>query len=192
MLEIKYRGALTDEQARSLVRYLQKNAIPLFSGWEKALYLDTSIFPNIGDFNTGFSRISLKNTKTGIALRIKEGNPSDLKRIERQLTLRKKDLPHFLFLLNLLGVRQGFDRSCFRKVFQLGRIKVSVKTKCAIGTHFELEVPSEAAFQSEPVQALIKRFHLTFWSKESYQKKIAEGMKKFPAIDIQRATLLTE
>lgn len=183
---------MTEEQARSLVRYLHKNAKPLQSGWEKALYLDTSIFPQLGDFATGFGRISMKDNQKDTMLRIKEGNPSDAKRTERQIKIRKQDTAHLLFLLHLLGVRQGFERSSFRKVYKLGRVKVSVKTKCAIGTHFELELPNESALQSKTVQALVQRFHLKFWSKEAYQQKIEEGMQTFPAIDIQRTTLLSD
>lgn len=192
MLEIKYRGQLTDEQARSFLRYLHKRAVLISSGWEKALYLDTSIFPQIGDFATGFSRISIKQDQKGVTLRIKEGNPSDTKRIERQIKLRTKDLSHVLFLFHLLGVRQGYYRPCFRKVYQLECIKVSVKTKCAIGTHFEFELSNEAALQSEIVQALIKRFHLKFWNKEAYQQKINQGIRKFPPINIQDATFVND
>lgn len=185
MHEIKYRAPLNEAQARSLIRYLNKEGKLLSSGWEKSLYLDTSIFPQIGDFLTGFSRISIKHNDKGVFLRIKEGNPSDAKRKERQIAIQKKELPHLLFLLHLLGVDRGFYRPAFRKLYQLGKLKVSIKGKCAIGTHVEIEVPSETHFKSNVVQSLIRRFHLSLWSKETYQKKIEQGMKEFPAVNIK-------
>lgn len=190
MQEIKYRGPLKDEQARSLIRYLNKYGKLLSSGWEKSLYLDTSIFPQIGDFITGFGRISIKSDKSGVVLRIKEGNPSAVKRKERQITLRKSELPHLLFLLDLLGVHRAFYRPAFRKVYLLGKLKISIKARCAIGIHIELELPNEAYFNSKVVKTLVTRFHLHLWSKEIYQEKIKQGMKKFPAVAIKDLTLL--
>lgn len=190
MYEIKYRGPLDDKQARSLIRYLNKEGKLRSSGWEKALYLDTSIFPQIGDFLTGFSRISIKSNSQGVVLRIKEGNPSDIKRTERQITINRSELPHLLFLFDLLGVHRGFYRPAFRKVYRLEKLKISIKAKCAIGTHVELELPNESYYNSLIVQSLLKRFHLTMWPKEVYQKKIEQGIREFPAVEIKGLTLL--
>lgn len=190
MFEIKYRGPLNKEQTRGLVRYLNKYGKLRSEGWEKTVFLDTSIFPQIGDFTTGFSRISIKSDQRSLVLRIKEGNPSDAKRKERKITLREKELPNLIFLLDSLGVHRGFYRPVFRKIYQIDLLKISIKTKCAIGTHFEIELPHESFLNSPVLQTLLKRYKLKFWTKAAYQERIKQGMKKFPAVDLERLTLL--
>jgi len=189
MLEIKYRGPLTPQQTKKLIRYFSKKAKRLFSGQEKVLFLDTTIFPSIGDFHTGFSRVSLKRSGNAITVRIKEGNPSAVKREELSFTIAKKEWKPFLYFLNALGLRSGYYRPSFRHIYQLGQIRFSLKTRSAIGDHFEMELPSEEHLASPAVQGLLSEFGLQVWSKEAYQKRIAQGMKAFPAIAVTEAKL---
>lgn len=136
MTEIKYRGPLNSRQLKELSEYLTHKGKLIESNNEKVVFFDTSIFPQIGDFVTGFSRVSLKSDKRGAVLRIKDGNPSDPERNEIGVDIKEKDCASLVYILNCLGLKYGFYRPVKRERFVLGNITVSIKTKCVMGDHF--------------------------------------------------------
>lgn len=190
-IEIKYRGPLTERQAKDLQQHLSRRGALLSAGWETTLFFDTSIFPQVGDFATGFSRISLKLDKKGTTLRLKEGHPASAVRQERRISLQKKEVPHLLFLLDALGLHQGFYRPAYRRQFALEGVTISLKTECAIGDHFEIELSRESDLQLPLLKDLFSRFGLWCWTAHEYQQRIDEGMQEFPAVPLKGLKLPT-
>ena len=184
MTEIKYRGPLTKIQKKHLSEYLKNKGQLVESVLEKVVFFDTSIFPAIGDFATGFSRLSLRIIRSKATLRIKKGNPSDHKRNEVALSIKKNQVPKLVYILNSLGLKNGFYRPAFRRSFFIDNFIVSIKTKCVMGDHFEIELLKGSAIKNHPITLLMKKFSLYFWSRDEYQKRIYQKMKKFPAVNV--------
>jgi hypothetical protein len=189
MTEEKYRGHLTKAQLPKLLTYLKKKAKLISSNFEQVVYFDTSIFPQIGDFVTGFSRVSLKSSPAKTVFRIKHGNPSDAKRDEIVITIKKKECPNLLYILNQLGLKYGYYRPAFRQDFLFENCIISIKTKCVMGDHFEIELKIGASLQDPAISFLIKTCNLKFWSKEKYRERIHAKMQKFPAINVYESNL---
>lgn len=189
MTEEKYRGHLTKKQLGLLLNYLKKNGKLIRSDIEQVVYFDTSIFPQIGDFVSGFSRVSLKSTPVRSVLRIKDGNPSDSIRKEIAVTIKRKDCPNLLYILNQLGLKCGYYRPAYRQDFLIQKIIISIKTKCAMGDHFEIEVKKGASIKDPTIQFLLNTYNLRFWSREQYQERIAANMKKSPPINVYESDL---
>ncbi|MCW3111490.1 MAG: hypothetical protein JWQ09_5996 [Segetibacter sp.] len=189
MTEEKYRGQLTRRQLPKVLKYLAKKAKLINSNFEQVLYFDTSIFPQIGDFVTGFSRISLKSTPDKTVFRIKHGNPSDPKRDEIAITIKKKDCPNLLYILNQLGLKYGYYRPAYRQDFLLENSIISIKTKCVMGDHFEIELKKGASLQDSAMNFLIRTYNLKFWSREKYQERIHTKMQKSPAINVYESSI---
>lgn len=184
MTEIKHRGYLTQQQLVRIINYLKKHATLIKAGYEQAIYFDTSIFPQIGDFKTGFSRISLKSDDNGAVFRIKEGDPSDPKRNEISVAIKKKDCQNLICILSHLGLKYGYYRPAYRQIFRLHNQLISIKTKCVMGDHFEIELKKGTTLSDEAITLLQKKCHLQFWSKVQYQDRIHARMKRSPAIDV--------
>ena len=184
MTEIKYRGPLTKIQSKKLTDYLLKKAVLAESDYEKVVFFDTSIFPQIGDFTTGFSRLSLKEHTGGAVLRIKDGNPSESLRNEIAVSISNRHCGNVTYILNSLGLKTGFYRPVHRKKFLLENISVSIKTKCIMGDHFEIELNKKTAINDPLLSFLVKKFSLIFWTKLKYQQRINFFMKKFPAVNV--------
>jgi hypothetical protein len=184
MTEIKYRGPLTKIQLKKLTEYLLKKGELIESDYEKVVFFDTSIFPQIGDFTMGFSRLSLKENSQKAVLRIKEGNPSEPERNEIAVSINKKHCANVTYILNRLGLKKGFYRPAHTQKFLFKNITVSIKTKCIMGDHFEIELPNKISIDDSQIFYLLKRFPLFFWSKIKYQQRINKLMKKFPAVNV--------
>jgi adenylate cyclase class IV len=189
MTEIKYRGPLTNNQREALVKSLKQKGKLLESTHEKVIFFDTSIFPQIGDFITGFSRVSIKADRHGAVLRIKEGNPSESERNEIAVAVKKKDLGNLVYLLNCLGLKNGYYRPVFREKFFLENIAISIKTNCVMGDHFEIELTNGTAITDPMVIHLLKKCSLAFWTKRQYQQRIKYMMKKFPAVNVSESNI---
>jgi hypothetical protein len=189
MTEIKYRGPLTKKQVEDLSRYIIQKGTLIESTYEKVVFFDTSIFPQIGDFVTGFSRVSVKEDKHGAVLRIKDGNPSDPKRNEISVAIKKRHCANLVYILNCLGLKYGYYRPAYREKFLLGNIAILIKTKCVMGDHFEIELPEETSVNDPMVINLLKKFSLVFWSKRKYQERINYKMKKFPALNVYESNI---
>ncbi len=184
MQEEKYRGPLSETQLKELLRFLKKKGELVDSHSEETVYFDTTIFPKIGDFKTGFSRVSLKSTPQTCVLRIKKGNPSDAKRTEVGVVIRKKDRLNLLEILHHLGLKSGFYRPLKRQNFVFFNFKISIKTSCVMGNHFEIEPILGATLHDPNIKILAQKCRLKFWSKVQYQKQIEANMRKNPAIDL--------
>lgn len=191
MTEIKYRGPLSEKQVKGLTDYLTQKGTLIESGYEQVVFFDTSIFPQIGDFVSGFSRLSIKADKNGAFLRIKEGNPSDHKRNEIAVVIKKRDCANLVYILNSLGLKNGYYRPVFRKKFVLHNFVVSIKTKCVMGNHFEIELPNVDILNAPRVKNLLNKFSLYFWSKKQYQQRIDQKMKKFPLVNVYESNIWT-
>lgn len=189
MTEIKYRGPLSKIQVERLTRYLTQKGELIESTYEQVVFFDTSIFPQIGDFVTGFSRLSLKTNKNGAVLRIKEGNPSEAKRNEIGVDIKKKQCANVIFILNCLGLKDGFYRPVFLRKFLLDGIAVSIKTECVMGDHFEIELMNESSMRSPRLINLLKKFSLVVWSKKQYQERINQKMKRSPAVNVHESNI---
>lgn len=191
MTEIKYRGRLTKEQLEQVLKFLTKKGKLMRANFEKVVYFDTSIFPQIGDFITGFSRISVKSTAVRTVLRIKHGNPSDSQRSEIAVAIRKQDCANLIFILNQLGLKYGYYRPAYRQDFSIQKFIISIKTKCVMGSHFEIELKKGASLKDPVILFLLSTYNLKFWSREQYQERIHEKMKKVPAINVYESKLWT-
>lgn len=189
MTEIKYRGPLKNKQLKDLRKYLTQKGKLIESTYEKVVFFDTSIFPQIGDFVTGFSRVSIKSDKLGTVLRIKDGNPSDPKRNEIAVDIKKKDCVNMVYILNCLGLKNGFYRPAYREKFLLDNITVSIKTKCVMGDHFEIELSNGASIKDSGIINLLNKFCLKFWPKKKYQQRINNKMKGFPALNVYESNI---
>jgi adenylate cyclase class IV len=189
MIEIKYRGPLTRNKVETLTKYLQKHGTLISSVIEEVVYFDTSIFPEVGDFITGFSRVSIKASKNEVVLRMKEGNPSDNRRPVVKVSVKHSESRNLLLILNRLGLRQGYYRPVFRRLYRLGTFKLAIKTKCIMGDHFELELPTYISVRHSAVQGFITKFDLQFWSTEQYQNRITKNMKASPAINVYESNI---
>ncbi|MEO6730310.1 MAG: hypothetical protein ABIN01_03780 [Ferruginibacter sp.] len=189
MIEVKYRGPLSENQLLQLRRYLKKRGKLVNANNEKVVYFETSIFPQIGDFMTGFSRLSLKSTPSGSVFRIKQGNPSDSERKEKAVRIRKKDCPNLLYILDQLGLKYGYFRPAYREDFLLSKFTVSIKTKCVMGNHFEVDLKQGISVDDPIVQGVLKACKLNFWTMEKYQKKINANIKRVPAIAVYESKL---
>ena len=190
MTEIKYRGYLTQRQLEQITSHLNKNGKLIGSGYEQVVYFDTSIFPKIGDFATGFSRVSLKVDKNKAIFRIKDGDPSDARRNEITVAVRKKDCQNLVFILNHLGLKNGYYRPVYRQDFIFKKMIISIKTKCVMGNHFEIELPDGVSIKDPRIVTLLKKFSLVLWSKNQYQRRIHDKMKKFPAVNVCESNIL--
>lgn len=188
-MEIKYRGPLNKNQLKKLVGYLNYHGKEIISDYEKTVYFDTSMYPEIGDFATGMSRISLKSDRKGVVLRIKKGDPAEPKREEINVSLNNKDCLNLLYIFNCLGLKYGYYRPAFRRVFRLNNAVFSIKTRCAMGNHFEIELKNEIQIEEMAITSLLKKLRLSLWSKDQYQRRINNNIKKFPAINIYESTL---
>jgi len=191
MTEIKYRGPLTEKQVKDLTDYLTQKGTLIESGYEQVVFFDTSIFPQIGDFVSGFSRLSIKTDKNGAFLRIKKGNPSDPKRNNIKVPIKKKDCTNLVYILNCLGLKYGYYRPVYRRKFQLQNVVISIKTKCVMGDHFEIELPNVDKLNAPRVKNLLNKFALSFWSKNKYQQRINQKMKKFPLVNVYESNIWT-
>jgi adenylate cyclase class IV len=189
-VEIKRRGPLSKKQLGELKRFLEQKAKKLNSAFEQSIFFDTSIYPSIGDFETGFSRVSLKITGKTAVLRIKEGNPADAKREERTISIKRKDCSNLIHLLNSLGLKNGFYRPVQREDFQFRGLIISIKTNCVMGNHFEIESAKEIAITDPTIKDLLKKFKLFFWTKEEYLNRIHEKMKKSPVVNISDLNII--
>ena len=188
MTEAQYRGPLTDAQTKALIKHLKTRGELLYADPEKAVFFDTSVFPLIGDFVTGFSRLSIKADGTGTHLRLKEGNPSDVKRKAYTIKIEKKDCASLIYILNRLGLQYGYYRPAFRYDFRVDGVLISIKTQCVMGNHFEFSVPDD--FRRHPsLLQLKKKFKLSFWSKRAYRTRITAFMKKFPPVNVFEAKI---
>lgn len=189
MTEIKHRGYLTKKQSMQITKYLKKEGKLIKAQYEQAVYFDTSIFPQIGDFATGFSRVSLKSYQKGAVFRIKDGDPSDPKRNEISVAITKKHCQNLIYILSHLGLKYGYYRPAYRQVFRLNNIIISIKTECVMGDHFEIELKNGITIGDPTITLLLKKFNLKFWTKEKYQDRIHEKMKGFPAIDVYESNI---
>lgn len=189
MTEIKLRGNLTQKQLVQITKYLKEKGKLIKSGNEQVVFFDTSIFPQIGDFATGFSRVSLKLDQNGALFRIKEGNPSNPKRNEIVVAIKKKHCPNLTYILNHLGLKYGYYRPAYRQDFKLKKIIISIKTKCVMGNHFEIELMEGVSLTDPTITWLLKEFNLHIWSKVKYQSRIHAKMKKFPAINVYESNI---
>lgn len=189
MTEEKYRGHLIKKQLEQLQKYLNKKGKLIRSNTELVVYFDTSIFPQIGDFVTGFSRVSLKSTPHRAVLRIKDGNPSDSTRKEIVVAIKKKDCQSLLYILNQLGLKYGYYRPAYRQDFLLQKIIISIKTKCVMGDHFEIELKNGASLKDPIIQFILSTYNLQFWSREKYQERISDNMKRYPAVNVYESNL---
>lgn len=184
MIEEKYRGHLTKKQLEQLLKFLKKKGKLIKADVEKVVYFDTSIFSQIGDFVTGFSRVSLKSTSHRVVFRIKDGNPSDAKRKEIAIGIKKKDAANLLYILNQLGLKYGYYRPAYRQDFLIQNIIISIKTKCVMGDHFEIELKKGASLKDPILKSILGTNNLHFWSRKQYQERISANMKRSPAINV--------
>ena len=184
MTEIKHRGYLTKKQLAQTIKYLKKNGKLIKAEYEETVYFDTSIFPQIGDFATGFSRVSLKSDQKGAVFRIKDGDPSDPKRNEISVAIKKKYCQNLIYILCHLGLKYGYYRPAYRQVFTLNIVIISIKTESVMGDHFEIELKRGVSITDTTITLLLKKFNLHFWSKVKYQDRIHTKMKKSPAINV--------
>jgi len=189
MTEIKHRGYLTKKQLGQITKYLKENGKLLKDGYEQTVYFDTSIFPQIGDFATGFSRVSLKSSQNEAVFRIKDGDPSDPKRNEIAVIIKKKNCQNLIYILSHLGLKYGYYRPTYRQIFKIKKVIISIKTKCVMGNHFELELKKGVSITDPTIMFLLKKFNLQFWSKIKYQERIHEKMRKFPAINVYESNI---
>ena len=189
MTEIKYRGPLTNKQLERLRKYLKQNGKLIKSAFEEVIFFDTSIFPQIGDFVTGFSRVSLKSDSRGLILRIKEGNPSNPIRDEIAIDVKKKQCVNLIYFLNHLGLKYGYYRPAHREEYALGKIVVSIKTKCVMDNHFELELKKGVSMNNTEIASVLNKLNLHLWSKEKYQQRINSKMLKFPTINVYESQI---
>lgn len=192
MIEIKYRGPLNKNQLEILSKYLSKKGKLIESTYEKVVFYDTSIFPQIGDFITGFSRVSLKANRHGAVLRIKDGNPSAPLRNEIVVFIKKKQCANLVYILHCLGLKYGYYRPVYREKYLLENIVVSIKTKCIMGDHFEIELKEGTSINDLKIINLLKKFSLFIWSKNKYQQRINYKMKRFPAVNVYESNIWTK
>lgn len=184
MLENKYRGPLNQEKLETLLHYLRHHGKLVREENERAVYFDGSIFPQIGDFNTGFSRISMKFKKSHSEMRLKIGNPSEPRREKIIVKVSKKQTKNLLLILNKLGLKNGYYRPALRSDFELYGTVVSIKTHCVMGDHFEINGKNKAINANQCIGAMISELGLSFWTREHYQKRINRLMKKAPPVNI--------
>lgn len=189
MTEIKYRGPIAENQLKELTQYLIKKGELIEAAYEKVVFFDTSIFPQIGDFITGFSRVSLKEYKQRAVLRIKDGNPSDPERNEIAVEIKKKHSANLVYILNCLGLKFGYYRPVYRQKFLFGNVIISIKTKCVMGSHFEIELSKGTSINDPSITKLLTKFSLVFWSKKKYQLRINAKMEEFPALNVYEAKI---
>lgn len=190
--EVKYRGPLKPIQFQRLQTYLKQNGSILRKEFEEVYFMETSIFPQIGDFETGFSRLSIKLEKDGMTLRMKAGNPSNHKRKVKLVFIRKAECQNMIFILNSLGLTHGYYRPAFREEYQLDGFQVSVKSQCIMGNHFEIELPTTLSINNSQVQKFLIQNKLTIWEKDAYQNRINENIDKVPAVKLSALSMFDE
>jgi len=189
MEEIEYRGPLTENQVDQLVTYLAEEGTLIKEEFERVVFFETANFPAIGDFQTGTSRLSLKSDNKGTYFRIKEGNPSDLSRKEFDIKIEENDISNLIYILNRLGLTDGFYRPTFRRDYKIGNLIISVKTKCVMGNHFEFELNDPDISSEDLIKKLILKFGLSIWSKNQYKERIANLMINNSAINIYESKI---
>lgn len=190
MTEIKYRGPLTDKQMVRLIEYLEFHGKLITSEFERVIFFDTSIFPLIGDFTSGFSRLSIKFDSKGMWLRMKVGNPSDVQRINKVIRIKKAHTENLLFVFNRLGLKYGYYRPAFRSEYYCLDFTIIVKKHCVMGNHFEIEPKKGKRIHQSLIKKFLKDLGLSLWRTQTYQRRITTLMEKFPPIDILESQLL--
>lgn len=183
-LEIKYRGPLTARNVNLLLQFLKTEAILRKAEHDQVLYLESTAFPSIGDFNWGVARMSIKIAHTTIRLRLKEGNAANHKRDEYEIRLPKSQGSNLLYMLHRLGLTEAFYRPSFRQEFKYGNLIIIIKQQCVMGDHFEVQLQNDLKASHIELHHFLKKFGLVCWTELQYKTRITKLMKTSPALPI--------
>jgi predicted adenylyl cyclase CyaB len=166
MIEVEMRGALEDDSFSKLKAFLEKNAKKQGEDNELVMFIGKNDTLNLkGD--------SLRIKKKGDRAKLvfKGGTIGEEEEIE--VRINPEDILGLLGLLNKFGFEHISFAPSFRADYVFDEIRVSLKNRCIIGPHFEMEilVDSEKDVESakEKIKKLLARFKLKDWSVEDYK-----------------------
>jgi hypothetical protein len=187
MREFEVRGPLSHGDIQRLKALALERRWPENEYHQTSIYCDTDTVPAIGSVTGGRARIILDIRDSGLRMKVKIGNPLDLKRKEHYLTLDHNSLPGLIALLNLFGISNGYVRTFDRTDYEIDEnTHLTLKVNCLMGNHFELERLSTGD-QSISLDDLLSDFALAPWSREELAAAITEDHNKAASTNIEAA-----
>lgn len=163
-IEVEIRGPLTERQYQKLRSFLRKRGKLLAARDQQVIF-----------FHYHKHNLSLKKDHEKEKIVIKLGKDWQKEsRQETEVHLEKGQFANALTLLKHLGFTKGYCAPAWREDYLYRRTQISLKTKCVIGPHYEMEktVTSSAAASAlkKRLMALAKELELKVWSEKEYRR----------------------
>lgn len=185
IFEKEVRGALTKEDALRIDEYALAHHWKKHSYKQISIYCNTDHLEQIGSVNTGRGRLIIDIRDNGIKLKLKLGNALSFDRKEYTIKSTNDSYEAIAVLLNIFGITEGFVRTFERTDYTTDfGIQLTVKFKCLMGDHFELERNSDNELSVSGFGKIINDLNLQVWTKNELAAAIQKDHDKVRAQNI--------
>lgn len=164
-LEVEIRGSLSEEEYQMLYNFLEKNAKKVGESDELVIFYNEN------------KTLGLK----GDVLRIKKSNAHERLILKKEIAdsneeieveLKEGQYVDMIRILHAFGFENASIAPSFRKDFRMGHITITLKNKCIIGPHYEIDtiVNSQEKISDarKELMQLAFELNLKVWGDDEY------------------------
>jgi len=167
MIEVEIRGPLNEEEFTNAINFFETNAKKTKEYEEIALFFNENKLLNLpGD--TVRVKVKEKSSK----LTFKTGKLGRENEIE--IEIKKEQVGELLKILGNLGFKTVSMAPSLRRDYLFDSVTISLKEKCIIGKHFEMEILVDKKEDVEKAQQklmkLSKKLNFNSWSESEYNE----------------------